>query len=63
MTERNAERQLCPHCRTPRTYYAGTVGHRQVWRCSDCSRTFWPRKKSSSVLLRLRTLLVGDSGH
>jgi transposase-like protein len=59
MSERIAERQVCPHCRSPRGGYAGTVGHRPLWRCSDCNRTFWPQKKGSSVLLRLRALLVG----
>lgn len=56
MSERIADRQECPHCRSPRTGYAGMVGHRQVWRCFECSRTFWYRKKGGSVLLRIKSL-------
>jgi transposase-like protein len=62
MSEQIANRQVCSHCSSPRTRYAGIVGRRQVWRCSDCNRTFWPRKKGSSVLLRIRALLAGESG-
>ena len=61
MSERIAERQVCPHCRGQRTSYAGMVGHRQVWRCGECNRTFWPRKKGSSVLVRIRALFGGQS--
>jgi transposase-like protein len=62
MSERIAERQVCSHCGSPRTACAGTVGHRQVWRCSDCNRTFWPKQKGSGVFLRMKALLVGASG-
>ena len=59
MVKRAVERQLCSHCRSPRTGYAGTVGHRQVWRCSDCSRTFWHANDHRNLLLRMGALLVG----
>ena len=61
MSERIAIRQLCPVCGSLREDYAATVGHRKVWRCSHCERTFWPPRDKESVLLRLRTLLVGES--
>jgi hypothetical protein len=59
MAERAVARQVCSHCRSPHTGYAGTVGHRQVWRCSDCSRTFWHTKEPRNVFLKIGALLVG----
>jgi hypothetical protein len=59
LLQRAAEAQRCSHCRSPNTGYAGTVGPRQVWRCSDCSRTFWLTKQPRNVFLRLGAFLVG----
>ena len=59
MAQPAIERHTCSHCRSPNIGYAGTVGHRQVWRCSDCSRTFWHTNQRRNVFLRIGALLVG----
>jgi hypothetical protein len=57
--ERTIERHVCSHCRSPHTGYAGTVGARHVWRCSDCSRTFWHTKQRRNIFGTIGALLVG----
>jgi hypothetical protein len=42
MSEPIADTQQCPYCNSAHTRYAGTLGGRKVWRCRECTRTFWP---------------------
>ena len=60
MSEGIAVRQLCPVCGSLRGDHAATMGHRKVWQCAHCERTFWPPRNKQNVLMRLRTLLVGE---
>jgi ribosomal protein L37AE/L43A len=42
MAEPIADTQQCPYCKSAHTRYAGTLGSHKVWRCRECTRTFWP---------------------
>ena len=42
MAEPIADTQQCPYCNSAHIRYAGTLGSRKVWRCRECTRTFWP---------------------
>src|SRR6516165_6758925 len=42
MAEPITDTQQCPYCKSAHTRYAGTLGSRKVWRCRECTRTFWP---------------------
>ena len=61
MSESNEVRKVCPLCGTLRRDFAARAGLRKVWTCFHCRRTFSPPKNKDSVLLRLRTLVAGES--
>ena len=61
MSEQIAVRHLCPVCGSERTDHGATMGHRRVWQCSHCARVFQPARKKGSVLLKMKTLFVGEN--
>jgi hypothetical protein len=61
MFELNEVRKVCPLCGTVRRDFAARAGLRKIWTCFYCRRTFWPPKSKESVLLRIKTILVGEN--
>ena len=56
MSERMTVRLLCPACGSPRQDFAVmVVGHRQVWRCHHCDRTFRPPGNKELAEPNIRT--------
>jgi hypothetical protein len=57
MSESILPAQVCPNCGHAHTRCAGTIGHRPVWRCSQCFRTFWPKQRASWIIRAIQNLL------